>query len=310
MWGFTPKQEAPVQHDWYYHADPMERREYDAFGPWISTIRTKEEMPPRFRHAYEELQSSTFLFKIPINAERRAMRPGMDLYRSVLAIDQNRVVVLEWNGSTETRYESPMDSIQAVRIDQDLLPANLSLLLADGQTVSLGYNSVSDKEIERVVNFLRERMNTGAGSAHQLPTKASLWSKSDIREHYFLGLWEKHVRRFPSTRILYWEPPGISCGRLRSSLGCLLLDVGSELVIIHRGRFIRRWLEAVYSGAELYVPWATVQAVDLVRKPTGRKSFIPTVRLIVPGHAIDLELFAPTSEHQQLLAKLTAKMAR
>jgi len=158
MWGFAPKQAAPVQRDWYCDADPLERREYDAFGPWISTIRTNEEMPPRFRLAYEELRSSTFLFKIPINAERRAMRPGMDLYRSVLAIDHDRVVVLEWNGSTETRYESPVDSIQAVRIDQDLLPSNLSLLLADGQTVILGYNSVSDKEIERVVNFLRERM--------------------------------------------------------------------------------------------------------------------------------------------------------
>jgi len=153
-------------------------------------------------------------------------------------------------------------------------------------------------------------MTTGAGSTCQLPTKASLWSKSDIREHFFLGLWEKHVRRFPSTRILYWEPPGIRCGGLKSSLGCLLLDVGSELVIIHRGRFIRRWLEAVYSGTELYVPWAAVQVAELVQKPSGRKSFIPTVRLTVPGHAIDVELFAPTREHQQLLAELTAKTAR
>jgi hypothetical protein len=234
----------------------------------------------------------------------------MDLYRAVLAIDQCRVVLLEWNGSTETRYDSPVESIQAIRIDQELLSARLSLLLADGQTVSLGYNSVSDKEIEDVVNFLRERMNTGAESGSQAPASVPGRSTEDIREHFFLGMWEKHVRRIPSARVLHWESPGIRCGRLKSSLGCLLLDEGSELVIINRGRFIRHWFEAVYSGAELYVPWTALQAAKLVQKPAGRKSFIPTVRLTVPGHVIDVELFAPTGELQQLLAELTTKTAR
>ena len=71
MRGFSPKQPDPVRNDWYYNADPLERREYDAFGPWIGTIRTSEDMPPRFSHAYEELQSSTFLFKIPVKGDRK-----------------------------------------------------------------------------------------------------------------------------------------------------------------------------------------------------------------------------------------------
>lgn len=307
---FARTHAVPAQRDWYYDADPLERREYDAFGPWIGTIRTSEDMPPRFRHAYEELRSSTFLFKIPVNADRRAMRPGMDLYRSVLAVDQNRAVVLEWNGSNESRYESPVGMIQAVRMDQDLLAAKLSLLLVDGQAISLAYNSVSDKDVERLVIFLRKQMDTGVGRAGQLPANVAGRSKNVINDNFYLGLWAKHVRQFPAAHILHFEPPGISCGRLKSSLGCLLLDVGSELVIIHRGRFIRRWLEAVYSGTELYIPWAAVQVIELVQKPTGRKSFVSAVRLTVPGHVIDLELFAPTSEHQQLLAELTAKTAR
>ena len=49
----------------------------------------------------------------------------MDLYSAILAVIAERVVVLEWNGSTETRYESPVEEIR-VRIDQDLLPATLS----------------------------------------------------------------------------------------------------------------------------------------------------------------------------------------
>lgn len=307
MSGDDPKRPDSVRNDWYYDADPTERREYDAFGPWIGTIRSSEDMPPRFRHAYEELRSSTFLFKIPVDAERRVMRPGMDLYRTVLAIDPCRVVLLEWNGSTETRYESAVRSIQSLRLDHDLLSGKLSLLLADGQTASLAYNSVSMKEIEHVADFLRERMATGSARASHGSANGSGRSASDIKDHFFLGMWEKYARRFPSARILYWESPGISCGRFKSSLGCLLLDVGGELAIISQGQYMRSWFKAVYSGAEQFVPWTALKAAELVRRPAGRKSFIPTVRLTVPGHVIDVDVFASSGAPQQLLAELAIR---
>ena len=104
-------------------ADPMDLREYDAFGPWVYPVRARDEMPRRFRQFYEELQSSTFFFKIPINADRSAMRPGMDLYRSVLAVYPDRVVVLDWNGSAVTRRDIAMETIEAVRTSSDLLPS-------------------------------------------------------------------------------------------------------------------------------------------------------------------------------------------
>lgn len=304
MRGLDPKQTGPVRNDWYYDADPMERREYDAFGPWIGVIRTSEDMPPRFRHAYEELRSSTFLFKIPVDADRRAMRPGMDLYRAVLAIDPDRVVLLEWSGSAETRHASAVQSIQSIRLDHDLLSGKLSLLLADGQTASLAYNAVSNKEIEQLASFLRERMTAGAASADKVSVSVSNRSESDIKEHFYLGMWEKYARRYPAARILYWESPGISCGRFKSSLGCLLLDVGDELVVITQGQYMRTWFKAVYAAAEQYVPWTALQAAELLRRPAGRNSFIPTVRLTVPGHVIDIDVFASTSAPQLLLAEL------
>ena len=304
------KRQDPVPNDWYYDADPMERREYDAFGPWLGTIRTSEDMPPRFRHAYEGLRSSTFLFKIPVDADRRVMRPGMDLYRAVLAIDPRRVVLLEWDGSTETRRESTIQSIQSIRLDHDLLSGKLSLLLADGQTASLAYNSVSNKEIEQVADFLRERMTAGTPRASHGSANGPSSSASDIKEHFYLGMWEKYARRFPAARILYWESPGISCGRFRSSLGCLLLDVGSELVIISQGQYTRSWFKAVYSGAEQYVPWTALETAERVRRPAGRKSFIPTIRLTVPGHIIDIDVFASTDAPGQLLAELAIRMGQ
>src|ERR1035437_6437943 len=229
------------------HADPMDLREYDAFGPWIYPIRTYDDMPPRFRHWYEELQSSEFFFKVPINDERSAMRPGMDLYRSVLAIYPERVVVLEWNGSDVTRRDIAMDTIQAVRTSSDLLPSDLTLYIADGGTVRLEYNAVSSHEIEKVVDFLRERMIASRASSSKSIVNGSDRSSKEIRDFFYRGMWETRFLRVPSARILHWEPPGINCrnygGWGRSSLGCLVLDEGGDLVVINRGQFNRRWLE-------------------------------------------------------------------
>lgn len=309
-WFLSHKEAVPVGRDWYYDADPLLRREYDAFGPWIGIVRCFDDMPPRFQHTYEELKSSTFLFKIPIKADRRSVRPGMDLYRAVLAVSNHRVVVLDWDGSSETRYESPVGQIQAIRIDQDLLPATLSLLLMDGRTVSLGYSSVSDKDIEQVVGFLRKRMNPDAATVSGPPASIPDRPAIDIADSYYLSMWWKHVRRSPTARVLYCEQPGARLGRLRTSLGCLFVDMGSELLIIHRGRFIRAWLEAVYSSTEIYVPWSAIESVELVQQPKGRRTSIPTVKITVQGHIINVESFAPRSKLEELVAEMANRTTR
>lgn len=303
------QQTTPRERDWYYDADPIRRREYDAFGPWIGVVRSFDDMPPRFQSAYDDLQASDFLFKIPISADRRSVRPGMDLYRAVLSVSKTRVVVLEWNGTTVQRYDSPMSQIQAMRIDQDLLPTTLSLLLRDGKTVTLGYSSVSDREMEPAIHFLRQRMNPDApvfdNCSDNLPERPNI----TIGDSFYLTMWWKHVRRSPTASMLYWEQPGIRVGRLKANLGCLMVDTGSELVIVHRGRFVRRWLEAVYSSAELYIPWSKVEAVDLIQVPKGRRRLASTLQILAHGHVIDVELAAPNEKQERLLADMRAHIA-
>jgi len=311
MKGFLHGHSAPVSNDYRIHADPKDLREYDAFGPWVYPINTYDDVPRHFRAWYDELHSATFFLKVPVNAERSAMRPGMDLYRSVLAVYPERIVVLDWNGSSVIRRDIDMDTIQAVRMSSDLLPSELSLYIADGGMVRLDYNAVSSHEIEKVVDYLRERMIASRASSNRSKANEPGRSGDGIRDHYYRGVWSMRSRRVPSLRILHWEPPGISCRRHagwgRSSLGCLVLDEGDDLVVISRGQFMRSWRETVYSLADLYIPWATLQSAELIQKPSGRKRFIPTVRLTLKGHIVDLELFAPASELQQLVAAIAGR---
>ena len=311
MISFFRKKPAESSANMRLDADPADLREYDAFGPWIYPVRTRDDMPRRFRECYEELQSSTFFFKIPVNADRAAMRPGMDLYRSVLAVYPERVVVLDLNGSAVTRRDIAMETIEAVRTSSDLLPSILTIYLAEGDVFRLDYNAVSSHEIDKLVDFLRERVIACRASSQESitnrperPGRAS----EEIRDFFYHGMWEARIRHAPSVRIVHWEPPAISCrqygGWGRSSLGCLMLDEGGDLVVINRGQFMRGWLETVYSIANLYIPWAAVQAAELIQKPSGRKRFIPTIRLTLQSHVFDLELFAPRGELLPLLASL------
>ncbi|MEJ2037173.1 MAG: MarR family transcriptional regulator, partial [Maritimibacter sp.] len=60
---------------WYYAASDEDRREYDAYGPWVVEVKSEADMPPRFRSFYEADKSANLLLKLPRREERRELRP-------------------------------------------------------------------------------------------------------------------------------------------------------------------------------------------------------------------------------------------
>ena len=80
--------------DPYKEATPEQREEYNRFGPWLQEIREEADMPPCFKSLYAEYAQARFLIKVPINVDRRDAFPGMELYRSVLAVDANNIRLL------------------------------------------------------------------------------------------------------------------------------------------------------------------------------------------------------------------------
>lgn len=304
----TTRDDEPLsgrENDWYQRASAEDRKEYDAFGPWVSPIPSIEEMPKRFRPWFDENREAAFLFKIPIIAERRNVRPGMDLYCTVVAIHADRVVVLEWNGEEVESHVVRMESIQAIRSYVNLLQAQLSLLIADGSTVCVEYNSVSSELMDAAILFLQRHVAALAPETLGAEASRAGQEAEAIDEHFYLSLWESSKRRCPDARVLHWEAPGIRCrdasGWRRYSLGCLVLYEAGALVVLGRGRFMRKWHEAIYSREELYVPVASIAAVERTSRPAGHKESVSVTRLVLRGHVIELELFAPADRLHRFL---------
>lgn len=304
-----------VESDWYHRASAEDRQEYDAFGPWVSPIHSIEEMPKRFRACFDENAGAAFMFKIPINAERRNLRPGMDLYCTVVAIHPDRVVLLEWNGEEVESHVVRMDNVLAIRSYQNLLQSQLSLLIDDGNVVCVEYNSVSSDLMDEVILFMQRHVAALTPETGGKVAPAAGQEAEAIEDHFYLSSWENSKRRCPDARVLHWEAPGIRCrdtsGWRRYSLGCLVLYEAGALVVLGRGRFMRKWHEAIYSREELYVPVASVVAAEVTSRPAGHKETVPVTRLMLRGHVVELELFAPADRlHRFLGSKVAAFVAK
>lgn len=296
--------------DWYHQASAEDRKEYDAFGPWVCTIGSLVDMPKVFRPWYEENKAAAFLFKLPVDAERRAMRPGMDLYRAVVAVHEQMLVVLTWNGTAVDRIALAFSAVKAIRSYRNLLQSELSLLLADGQTIRLEYSAVSSDLMEKVICFLREHIAAGGGLRSVAPIENGC-DGGEIADHFYRYLWKKHASLRPSTQILHWEAPGQRCrdlrGRRRLGLGCMVLNVAGYVIVVSRSRFVRRWYDTVYSQEETFIPLQSIRPGELALAPPEFKSSAHVVTMSIGGHQISLELFSPVDKLMRFLGAVAAQ---
>ena len=278
---FLKRRPAP-ELDWYKAADPADRREYDAFGPWIWEVRDEAGMPPRFRPAYPRVRDARFLLKVPVEAERRNLRPGMDLYRAVLAVSEHgaTLLTLEADGFAERHLEWP--EIVALRCYQNLLLSRLILLLADGGELTLAYNTVSKELMERVAGFIRERLCAASGPAPQ-PEPAS----AELDDHFFRALYREVQRWGAPAAPLFYDRPGRPCrnakGRRRISNGTLVLDAGRDLVVVDRTQPMRSRWHAEYAYQRTFIPYRRIRSFALTHSPLWHEQELHTLTLDLAG---------------------------
>ncbi|QEN03919.1 hypothetical protein EW093_04130 [Thiospirochaeta perfilievii] len=80
-------------------------KEYNMFGPWIFKLDNIWDIPSHFREYVNLENDLEFAIKLPINADRRDVKPGMVLYNRLIILDKNKMKILkERDGSISSYY--------------------------------------------------------------------------------------------------------------------------------------------------------------------------------------------------------------
>jgi hypothetical protein len=144
---------------------PARTAEHDAFGPWIDTVRTIDEVPRLFRPHGADPFAARLVLKVPRNIPRRDTDPSMDLYEHLIVVGDRELEVLSRDGSGYGVRRIPFAELVAVRDRVDLLDGLLTLHAGDGAELRIPFNGAS---VDVVVD-LTELLVALAGDAGGIP---------------------------------------------------------------------------------------------------------------------------------------------
>ena len=267
-WGFRRQVE---YRDWYGLASEEDRREYDAFGPWVYNIKAERDIPKRFRAACERHRAARFLLKVPRRVDRRDAHPGMDLYVAVLAVHNHGVSLMRLTGEGVTTQDAVWDEVAALESHINLLIGRWTLMLRDGGAFAVDYNAVSSDLMDKVTDFVRSRWIRHGEAPRVLEPDPPV----TVADHYFR--YELHAKRRSGPQPvwpIHVEPRDRFCrnaaNRRRLSTGVMFLDAPDELIIVNCGKPTRRFFEPRYASNCIFVPYAGLTSFALASPPTGQ----------------------------------------
>jgi DNA-binding MarR family transcriptional regulator len=258
--------------DWRKLSSPEDLAEYDAFGPWIYKVRAEADMPRRFRAYYREHADAHFLLKIPRDIERAAALPGWDLYKAVLAIHEDRMVLMSLEGELVSLTTVGWDEIVAINTLSNLLLGGWTLILRDGTRIEVDHSTVSADLLAQVTTFIRGKWLAGIPTVGRPDIPAV-----SIQEEHFFRYMLGQVRRSTPQPVLpiHFEPRDRWCrnenNRLRLTTGMMVIDAGGELAIVNRGPSSRPWYLTNYASNLVYVPFARLSSFSLLSPENDSK---------------------------------------
>ena len=146
----------------------LDLAEYNAFGPWAYEISDKYPLPPLFAPYFSTDDKAVIKIKIPREIERRNGKPGMDLYDYVVALYEDRILILKREDGTVLEKQIPLKEFKGVRIYQNLLKGGYTIFSARG-SISFPFNSVSLDLFRKLTNLVLERVKSQVRDISSLP---------------------------------------------------------------------------------------------------------------------------------------------
>ncbi|HEX5333041.1 MAG TPA: hypothetical protein VFW79_10395 [Cellulomonas sp.] len=315
----------------------MRSAEYDAFGPWIMPVTSREEIPPLYRGHGLDPATARLVLKLPRNIARRDATASMDLYDHLVIVDDAALTVLSRRAGGYDERVIAHDAICAIDYGTDLLDGWITVYSADegeqgrAPALALSYVGTSLDVVEKLVSLLRSLYRTGtdrdgdrspgpaAGGAAGLPPLG----QRDLgdRDIALVTRQLAVLRAEPRMRLLGYHRRQLLASREGGALRRLVRLVrpvvlhaavvcgdAAELQVLHRRDWVTRGRRPEYSLASTVLPLARVDRAVLADDP--RNAGVRVLTLHCGGSALELVVPAGSLTEQALVAQLGDRLAR
>jgi hypothetical protein len=272
------------------------KKEYDAFGPWLTVVKTHDDIPPQYIEERDTILDSIYCFKIPRNIERRDARPGMLLYNAVVALFDSKVIILRRKEGSVDRFDVSYEDIVYVQNTTDLLMSTLTLATKEFiQTVD--YKPVPEDVMDRAVHIIREKCLA----------RSKTFDISNIPEHIvvesqlFKNLLREEVDDDKEIKLVEYQPfvelvrsAPTAKDRVKDLFSgpvlqdCMFLTNGKELIIINRKKEVKGKKDPDYSYKHTYT--ALDQITDLSFKEEPELKNLQTLTIALGALKITLKV--------------------
>lgn len=280
--------------------------EFDAFGPWIYEIRTREDVPRLFRDYPLDLENAALTIKVPRDIPRREANPSMDLYDIVLSLGPEKLTVLRRSGTRYDFRDLPYPEIQGITEYVNLLDGRLTLA-TDGGDVEIPFNASSSEVVTHLVQLLRERYLTTGGEAHAR-RESRRSAVPDVERE--LQIMYRRVAHEPVDQLLATQHRRHLVARDASTVGRLVARAWPtwllssvfvlsprELQVLHRGRPYQTGYKPVRALARTLVPLDRVTGVE--SRPSSMYDGV--TKLVVRAGAVTHEFAVENPTGDELL---------
>lgn len=274
--------------------------EYDAFGPWIYEIRSKDEIPRLFRSHPIDLSAALMTVKVPRDIERRNANPSMDLYDLLISLGPEKVTTLTRRGREYDVRDFAYREIQGITEFVDLLDARITFHTESGPVVAR-YNASSTDIMSHLVELVRKRYTAGGRGRPATKTRRQGSSAPDVedalRAYYRRLSHEEGGARSLGVQKRHGVEPvaGSAMARVKArawptTLQSTIFSLGErELQVVHRGRSFVTGYKPVQSLARTLLPLERISAVEVRPNASYADVSALVVRVGTVEHAFDLD---------------------
>ena len=249
----------------------MQDKEYAAFGPWIYEIDEEHEMPPIFREHFTQENNHTILFKIPVNMERRSLKPGMQMYDYVIGAYSDYVFIMKRNGNDVVSEKVYYSEIAAIENSIDILRGTFVIYL-NSELYCINYNAVSKDIVDKLVEIVR--INTAE-------TEIDLSDCSKSLSEYnpsigFSNIYASLSKNVENIRFVAYQPKKRITHKIKKIFDrvtgfillpelteWMMLATSKDLIVVSCGKSINFRNFPVHKRSYLHVPYKSITAISV-----------------------------------------------